>query len=66
MLVDELFLQNHLHGSDDLSHDDQEVSCRAAQRGRVGFREFSSRNGNITHIVLFAVLACCNLILPWK
>lgn len=27
MLVDKLFLQDHLHGSDDLSHDDQKVSC---------------------------------------
>lgn len=28
MFVDKLLLQDHLHGNDDLSHDDQKVSCR--------------------------------------
>lgn len=29
MLVDKLFLQHHLDRNDDLSHDDQEITCRA-------------------------------------
>lgn len=32
VLVDKLFLQDHLHRSNDLSHDDQKVSCRTEQR----------------------------------
>lgn len=32
VLVDKLFLQDHLHGNDDLSQDDQQVSCRRNQK----------------------------------
>lgn len=32
MFVDKLFLQHHLHGNNDLSQDDQKVSCRTEER----------------------------------
>lgn len=43
VLVDKLFLQDHLHGSDDLSHDDQKVSCGTGESRGV-FRHFLVRS----------------------
>ena len=57
VFVDELFLQDHLHRNNDLSQDDQKVSCRTEESSCVYFTA-----NETLHVYVGNAVACSSVV----